>query len=209
MKKIFFILLAGSITMTACVSNPDGDKAETGDAATPASGGDVKLEVDTAASSLAWAGRKVSGAHNGTVKIQGGELSFAAGKLAGGNFVIDMQTITNLDLTDAEYKAKLEGHLKADDFFAADKYPTSKFEITSVADNGNNQVTISGNLAIRDSIKNITFPATITENTADKFAANADFNIKRQDWGVKYTGMKDDLISDEINFKISLVAAKK
>ena len=208
MKKLFFMLLAGSLTLAACVSNPKGDKAETADAATPASGGDVKMMVDTTASSLAWTGRKVSGSHNGTVRIQGGELSFADNKLAGGNFVINMATINDLDLTDAEYKAKLEGHLKADDFFAVDKFPTSKFVITNVTDNGNNALTISGNLTIRDSTKNITFPATITENTAEKFAATADFNIKRKDWGVMYEGMKDDLISEEINFKVNLVAVK-
>lgn len=205
---MLFSLLGTTVIAVACVDNPKGDKAETSDAVAPAASGDTKLIVDATASSLAWAGRKVSGSHNGTINIQSGELSFTEGKLAGGSFIIDMGSITNLDITDAEYKAKLEGHLKADDFFAADKYPTSKFEITNVADNGDSSLTLSGNLTIRDSTKNITFPVSVTENTADKFAANADFNIKRQDWGVKYTGMKDDLISDEINFKVALVAAK-
>src|SRR5690606_19746327 len=123
------------------------------------------------------------------------------GKLTGGNFVVDMNSITNEDITDPEYKGKLEGHLKSDDFFAVEKYPTSTFEITEVADHGDGKVSVSGNLTIRDTTKNITFNAAVSENSATKIVVESDFNINRKDWGVVYAGQKDDLISDEINFK--------
>lgn len=209
MKKLLTLFIAGSIIATGCVGNPEGEKAETTDASTPVTAqGTASLKVDTT-STIAWLGKKVSGSHNGTIKLQGGELFFTDGKLTSGSFTIDMNTLSNLDLTDAEYRGKLEGHLKADDFFAVEKFPTSKFEITGVEAKENNVLTVSGNLTIRDVTKNITFPVTVTENTADKFAATADFNINRLDWGVKYTGMKDDLISEEINFKIALSASKQ
>ncbi len=209
MKKLVTLFLAGSVIAAGCVGNPDGEKAETSDAATPAATqGAASLKVDTT-SSIAWLGKKVSGSHNGTIKLQDGELFFTDGKLSGGSFSIDMNTLTNEDLTDPEYRGKLEAHLKADDFFAVEKFPVSKFEITGVEDKGNNELSISGNLTIRDSTKNITFPAIVTESAADKFAATADFNINRLDWGVQYTGMKDDLISKEINFKVALSASKQ
>ena len=44
-------------------------------------------------------------------------------------FIIDMSTITNTDLEDAEYNAKLVNHLKSDDFFGVEKFPTAKLEI--------------------------------------------------------------------------------
>ncbi len=44
-----------------------------------------------------------------------------------GNFVVDMTSITNNDLKDEGYNQKLVGHLKSDDFFGVEKYPTAEF----------------------------------------------------------------------------------
>src|SRR5690606_13940820 len=185
-----------------------GEKAVTSDAVENTAATGDSYNVDAAASSIKWTGNKVTGSHHGTINIQSGTLLAENGQLSGGNFVIDMNSIVNEDLTDPEYKAKLEGHLKADDFFAVEKHPTSTFEVTGVTDQGNGKVGIAGNLTIRDSTKNITFNATVSENTANKLVVDADFNINRKDWGVMYEGQKDDLISDEINYKVHLEATK-
>ncbi|HTN06987.1 YceI family protein [Agriterribacter sp.] len=207
MKKVFFFFSVAALAVS-CVSNPEGDKAETKDAvATGVAEGD-KLAVDPAGSSITWLGKKVTGQHTGTINLHSGELIVSEGKLAGGSFTIDMATLNNKDLTDPEYKGKLETHLKSDDFFAVEKYPTSKFEITEVKHLDNGKIAVAGNLTLRDATKNITYEADIIESSATKFAAKADFNINRKDWGVAYEGMKDDLISDEINLKINLVAIK-
>lgn len=208
MKKVFFALTIAFVAV-GCVSNPDGEKAETTNAAEVSTSTEGTVyKVDPSASTLEWTGRKVTGQHNGTINITEGSLTASNGALSGGNFVIDMNSLVDSDITDAEMKAKLEGHLKSDDFFATDKFPTSKFEITKVEDKGDGKITISGNLTIRDITKNITFDAVLAENTPEKISANADFNINRKDWNIQYTGMKDDLISDEINFKVKLVSAK-
>ena len=207
MKKVFFFLSI-AVVAASCVSNPEGAKAETKDAvAAEAMEGD-KLAVDPAGSSITWLGKKVTGQHTGTINLHSGELILNEGKLAGGSFTVDMASLENKDLTDPEYKGKLEKHLKSDDFFAVEKYPTSKFEITEVKDLGNNKIAVAGNLTLRDATKNITYEADVIESSATKFAAKADFNINRKDWGVAYEGMKDDLISDEINFKIHIVAGQ-
>jgi len=208
MKKVIFSMAAAGLFLASCVGNPEGEKAATGEAVETLATAGSPLNVDVAASSITWTGNKVTGSHTGTIKLQSGALMVAEGKLVGGNFVIDMNTLENTDLTDPEYKGKLEGHLKADDFFAVDKYPTAKFEITEVKEGTNGQASISGNLTIRETTKNITFNAAVTESSDTKVATNADFNINRKDWGVVYEGQKDDLISDEINFKVNLVANK-
>ena len=207
MKKVIFSLSIAALAVS-CVSNPEGEKAETTDAVAASAVEGDRLTVDTAASTIVWHGKKVSGAHTGSIELQSGDLIINEGKLAGGSFVVDMASLENKDVTDPEFKGKLENHLKSDDFFAVEKFPTSKFEITEVKNIGNNKLSIAGNLTLRDATKNITYEADIIESSADKFAAKADFNINRKDWGVAYEGMKDDLISDEINFKINLVAGK-
>ena len=55
--------------------------------------------------------------YGGTIALKSSELIFKNNTLKGGSFVIDMTTIACTDLT-GEYKRKLEGHLKSDDFFS-------------------------------------------------------------------------------------------
>lgn len=207
MKKIIYSIAIATLAI-GCVNNPDGVEAETTSAQSVLDAEGVKFAVDATASTIEWHGNKVSGKHHGTIKVKEGSLTIADGQLSAGNFTIDMASLNNLDITDAEYKGQLEGHLKSDDFFAVDKFPTSKFEITGVNALDSNKLSISGNLTIRDTTNNITFEAQVVENTPERFVANADFNINRKNWNVLYPGQADDLIADEINFKINLVSVK-
>jgi hypothetical protein len=53
--------------------------------------------------------------------------------------------------------------------------------------------------------KSITFPATVAVS-ADKVDLTSEFFIKRQDFGITYPGMADDLIRDEVTFKLEIHA---
>src|SRR5690606_37682233 len=75
-----------------------------------------KKEINVETSKVVWKGYKVTGSHEGTITIKSGHLNFNEDRLTGGAFVIDMLSITNTDL-EGDYKGKLEGHLKSDDFF--------------------------------------------------------------------------------------------
>ena len=208
MEKLVLSVAAGAFLFASCVSNPEGKRAETGDhvEVTEAVGAGSVLTIDTAASELAWTGRKVSGQHHGTVGLKSGSMTIADGQLTGGNFVADLTTIHDLDL-EGEYKEKLEGHLKSADFFDVENHPEATFDITAVVPASEaGVVTVSGNLSIRGVSKNISFDAHIQEATDTSFSATADFNIAREDWGVNYAGKADDLISKEINLKVTLVA---
>ncbi len=206
MKKVLLFLSAGAFVLTSCVGNPEGQKAETTDGVEVSSVNGTELQVNTEASSIAWIGKKVSGQHNGEVDIKSGTLIVDENQVVGGSFVIDLMTIDVQDM-EGEYKEKLEGHLKSDDFFDVDNHPEATFEITNVTQGeteGN--VTVSGNLTMRGVTKNITFNALAEEVSENSARFTADFNIAREDWGVSYAGQADDLISKEFNLKITLVA---
>lgn len=209
MKKLILFSAAAAMIVASCVSNPEGKKAETADSVeTVEQVAGTAYTVDTAQSELVWTGAKVSGQHHGTVDIKSGQLIVDNGAITGGNFVLDMNTINTQDL-EGEWKEKLDGHLKADDFFDVANHPEASFEITSVnAGATEGTVVVSGNLTIKGVSKNITFDATVAELTEQSVKATADFNIAREDWGVNYAGQQDDLISKEINFKVTLVANK-
>ena len=206
MKKIALFFVAGIILAACSVKNPDGDKAKTTDGAEVSATEGTELAVNASASKIIWTGSKVTGTHTGTVALKSGSVWVKDGKITGGNFVTDQNTINDTDMQ-GEYKDKLDGHLKSPDFFDVAKFPEAKFEITSVTEGTEaGKVTIAGNLTLRGVTKNITFPATVTEVSATAVKASADFNVLREDWGIVYTGMADDLISKEFNLKVELVA---
>ncbi len=221
MKKIS-ILLSAVALMTACNNSNDADKALTTDAASVGQNDGIAYTIDSSTHVL-WTGFKATGEHSGDFKVSEGTLLINENMLSGGNFTIDMNSLNNTDMaSDAENKAKLEGHLKSPDFFDVAQYPTAKFEITSVAPFVENNTDksakssgatniISGNLTLKDSTKNISFPATIVSD-ASGVTATADFNIDRTLWGMNYKGPnnpQDWFINKEVNLKLAISASKK
>ncbi|MEX0811387.1 MAG: YceI family protein [Chitinophagales bacterium] len=166
------------------------------------------FKVDTKASTLEWIGKKVTGKHNGTIQVKSGNVSFTKGKLSG-NFTIDMTTIENNDL-EGEYKTKLENHLKSDDFFSVEKFPTSTFKITKAVDEGNGKYEITGDLTIKGITNPVTFPATISVIDGE-LRADANITFDRSKWKVKYGSgsffddLGDKMIYDDVYLSLSLV----
>jgi len=169
----------------------------------------VTYTVDAAKSTITWIGKKVTGSHNGTVALQSGTLNVDGKKVTGGTFTIDMNSIK-----DADGSAKLEGHLKADDFFGTAKFPTSTFVITKVAGSGA-AVTVSGNLTIKGITKPLSFPATVTVNTDGTVSALAGkITIDRTKYDIRYgsksffDSIGDKAIDDNFELAVKLVAKK-
>ena len=212
MRKIVLSLVVVASLLTACKGEKK-EKVEVKEA--------VKVEVsiaaldnvDTTASVLTWIGTKPTGSHNGTVAIKSGGLLVEEGTLKGGEFVIDMNTITNVDMAGSDGAGKIEGHLKAPDFFDIAVYPTSKFVITKVED-VEGKLAVTGNLQIKDVTKSITIPAMIsTEGGVTTFKSDV-FNVDRADFNVKdgskrwIEGLKDKFINDlmEMSFEVKTKA---
>ena len=165
--------------------------------------------VDAAQSTVTWIGKKVTGSHNGTIALKSGSINVNGKAVTGGSFVMDMTSIK-----DADGSAKLEGHLKADDFFGTAKFPTSTFVITKVAGTGAN-VTVSGNLTIKGITKPLSFPATVAVNADGTVSALAGkIMVDRTKYDIKYgsksffDSIGDKAIDDEFILNISLVATK-
>ncbi len=169
------------------------------------------VTVDTKAKSVEWVGKKVTGQHNGTVQLTEGSLSMDEnGNLTGGTFTIDMATLISTDLS-GEYKGKLEGHLKSDDFFGVATYPTSTFVITKAVPQGPGKYKIVGNITIKGTTQEIQFPATV-ETKDGKVTAKADITIDRSKYDIRYgsgsffDNLGDKTIYDNFDLSVSLVA---
>ncbi len=164
------------------------------------------VAIDTEKSVIEWKAYKVTGQHNGIVKIKSGSLEMEDGALTGGSFDIDMTTITVQDLEGGS-KAKLEGHLKSGDFFNVEEFNTANFEITRVISRGKpGDYKIEGNLSIKGITKPIKFNALVEGNTAE-----ATVTIDRSEYDVRYGSgsffedLGDKTIYDDFDLTIKLV----
>jgi len=167
--------------------------------------------LDLTTSEMTWKGTKPTGSHNGTVSFTSGGMVVENGVLKEGEFVIDMSTIKNLDMAGSEGAGKIEKHLKAPDFFDVALYPSSKFVITSVLQVEGN-MTVTGNLTIKDVTKSITIPASVSTLDGVTTFKSELFNIDRADFNVKYgskrwiEGLKDKFIDDLVEMSFTVVS---
>lgn len=178
-----------------------------------------KLAVNTVESKVNWTGKKPTGEHTGIVKLSGGELVLDKNEITGGSFVIDLNSIVDVDLKDEGMNGKLVGHLKSADFFDVQKYPTAKFVITKIsklsgatAASANATHKIEGDLTMKDITKKVNFDASINLLNGKLTAKTVPFIINRTLWGVNYQSksifaeLKDQFIYDDITLSIELVS---
>ena len=169
-------------------------------------------KVDVTKSVVNWTGKKVTGQHHGTIGIKEGNLEVNDGNITAGKIVMDMNSIANVDLTDAESNGKLMGHLKSDDFFSVATYPTSELVITKVESNGNSH-NLTGNLTIKGITNPVTFPATSSKdgnNTVYKGTLAVDRSKYNVRYGSKsfFDDLGDKVINDEFTLDFNLVVAE-
>lgn len=163
----------------------------------------ITKEVNTESSVVKWTGYKVTGQHEGTIMIKKGSLTFKNNVLVGGKFVIDMSTINTTDL-EGDYKKKLDGHLKDDDFFGVEKHKTASLVFTSLKQNGTNYI-VNADLTIKGITNKVKFKMQVLENSAI-----ADLKIDRTKYDIKYGSasffddLKDRAIYDEFDLNVNL-----
>lgn len=124
--------------------------------------------------------KKVTGSHYGKVSFTEGEVHIQNNKIVDARVVVDMTSITVEDLTDADYNAKLTGHLKSADFFDVENYKQATVSVKKVTDikedaDGNN-VMIEGDLTIKGQTHPVSFPAKVSV-TSGKVVARGDFKL--------------------------------
>jgi polyisoprenoid-binding protein YceI len=164
---------------------------------TPIEDGVKEVKVET--SSVTWKGYKVTGSHMGSIALKEGSLEFKDDKLVGGEFTIDMTSVENTDM-EGEYKTKLEGHLKSDDFFGVQTYPTAKLVFNKVKSTGKNSYEVTGDLTIKGQTNSVTFDMSIYGNKA-----TANLKIDRTKFDVRYgstsffDNLQDKAIYDEFD----------
>ncbi|RPE00054.1 YceI family protein [Aureibaculum marinum] len=210
--KVAAILFIG-LAMVSCKDAKNKTEASEAQEVTETTKEAVNYSANVDDSKLIWKGSKLTGTHDGTIKISEGNFSVEDGKLVGGNFIIDMNSIVVLDIEDADNNAKLLSHLKSGDFFDVENYGSSAFTITEVVEKDGKNM-ISGNLTVKGIKKNIQFPATVSIDGDSVTLKSEPFTIDRTEWDIKYKSgkfadlAKDKLIDDNIELQVEVKATK-
>lgn len=165
-----------------------------------------QFEILSAQSNIDWVGKKVTGAHNGTIVVKKGELILNDGKLAGGRVIIDTTSIKILDITDPATNVQFAGHLASDDFFSTQKYPEAILKINSVSGKH-----IEGDLTIKGITHPVAFDAAVNV-TGDILIATGKLIIDRTKYEMKFRSgnffkdLGDTLIYNDFELNVSVTA---
>ena len=160
----------------------------------------AQTAVDVAASHLQWTGTKVTGKHTGKLRFQSGTVELKDGNAVGGEFVVDINSLTVEDLS-GEWAEKFLGHMKSADFFDVAKYPTAKLVVTKVIDGK-----LKGKLTIKDK----SHPIDISfkkegNNHIGSFKFNRTKYAMVYNSGSFFKNLGDKMVHDEVNVDFVVV----
>lgn len=163
-----------------------------------------KLNINIEKSTIKWIGEHTFyfGGHDGFIQFKEGNLIKKNGVITGGEFIIDMNSITNTDIEEKKGKDSLIEHLKDPDFFDVKKFPLGTLKITKVEYHDKKSARIEADLMLKGITKSINFQADFNYKEKEM---KTRFKIDRKRWNVNYESkFKDGAISDAIGFEVSI-----
>lgn len=131
-----------------------------------------------------------------------GTVQYTDGSEAG----LDLDIVVAIDSVDSGSE-KLDGILKSDQFFFADKHATATFKSTSSRRTGKSTYDVTGEFTMRGVSK----PLTVTVDWFGKSESQrgttcgleTTFSVKRSDYGVSY-GLPGDFLGDDTKIIVAI-----
>jgi polyisoprenoid-binding protein YceI len=175
--------------------------------------------INTESSQIEWIGRNLNSTHRGMIRIAHGEIVVRNGGLSSGRIVIDMNSITNTDLDDPALRQLLVAHLKSDDFFDVERFPSAELIMESAeplpgATPGSSNFQLTGRLSMKDVNHPISFPTIISAGEGSALMAVAQIEIDRTRWNVLYGSgrffrmLGKHMVNDMITLLVKVVAER-
>lgn len=142
---------------------------------------------------IRWVGRNRSHSHNGTLRFREGELHFPEGeKNSGKGFLkLNMDSIDSDDLAGSAMLPVLIAHLKSDDFFDVEHYPSAEMRITELDPLPAGSITcmthhLCGALHLLRTERAIECDAALRNLPENQLGLFCQLNWDRTLWEVKY-----------------------
>jgi len=110
-----------------------------------------------------------------------------------------------------------DAHIKSDDFFNAEKFPTITFTSTSIEKKSDNEYTLKGDLTIRDITKPVTLHVEHGGSTIDPWGQSREGfeitgKVSRKEFGLKWNALTEAggaVVGDEVRLQLSVQMVKQ
>ncbi len=127
-----------------------------------------------------------------------------------GQKLSDMKITANIDINSVNTDdVERDKHLKAADFFDAEKFPKMTFESTSVSGT-EKALKIKGKLTIKNVTKEVTLDGKVSKEIKDpwgntRFGISGKTKINRQDFGLAFNKVAEfgPVVGDEVTINLS------
>ena len=110
-----------------------------------------------------------------------------------------------------------DAHLRSQDFFAVDEYPTITFVSHAIAAKGQDRYDVTGTLTMRGVAREVVIPISFLGTATDpwgnqKIAFEGEVTLNRKDYGLNWNAAIETggfLVGDEVKVSLSIQAAAK
>lgn len=171
----------------------------------------ITYDMDTVQSYLSWSCDK----HYGIVPLKSGKIQVVKQAVVAGSFVVNMDSLKDLDIDYMLMRETLHNTLKSGFFFDVANFPTAEFVLDYAEPVENNYFQISGDLRVKDIVNCIHFKSKIMFDEKAFSAISDTFDVDRTQYGITIYSPEeaaDDqsvVVSDEIHFVVHLSGKRK
>ena len=178
-------------------------------------GSESNLLINNQLSKIMWKGAKSTGSyHTGLINVSEGHIQAHKDSLISGLIIIDMSSMTCNDIKEEGSNNALVNHLKGEDFFSVDDFPTATLKLLKahqLNDTTLNNYSIIADLTILGQTHPVEFLCSINFNDSGA-KADGTIAVDRAMYGIKYKSktwyadLGDRFIEDIFYIYFSLIA---
>jgi polyisoprenoid-binding protein YceI len=114
-------------------------------------------------------------------------------------------------------EADRDTHLRSEDFFSVEQFPTLTFKSTKITLEGDNRYDVAGDLTLRGVTRAVVLPVEYLGKAKDpwgteKLAFEGEVTLNRKDFGLTWNAALETggfLVGDEVKVNVSIQAAPK
>jgi len=218
---LFFIVGNGSgqdgnPSVTSTQSADTSTSAATSSEATSNQLASGTYTIDTNNSTVEWTAYKtlVDGYEdNGTFPVTGIVTVSENGSIAA-TTTLDIANLNVTSVSGPGGTDRLANHLRSEDFFAAEQYPTATLTTTNIRSSATSSSTydVTADLTMKGVTNEISFPADISMEDGS-ISVRADTEIDRSRWNIRYgsqsffNDLGDNVIGDMVDISVDVVAS--
>lgn len=170
-------------------------------------------DIDPAHSRLGFVAR-----HAMVTKVRGSFTRFSGTVEIPPDDLTNAQVALSIDVASVDTgNEQRDGHLRTNDFFDIERFPTMTFASTAIEALGENRFRVTGDLTIKDVTKPVTLDVELTGAATDAFGNDrigfeAATEINRKDFGVSWNAPLEAggvLVSEKVTLELDVSAVRK